>query len=171
MNSKKNKIKKNNKITGVFKKTRKRFFSSKIINSNSTIFFILIVLDLMVKKIIREGINVEYECVKINFIKNTGIVFGLFQGSSKIIAVASIIVILLILMNHKMISETKEKRFSLMLIISGLLSNAIDRLFLGFATDFLCIGFWPCFNLADTYLVIGVLSYVFFTLKEKKKKP
>ena len=42
------------------------------------------------------------------------------------------------------------------LLIGGSLSNLIDRLRLGHVTDFLDLRFWPAFNLADTFIVVGV---------------
>jgi signal peptidase II len=42
------------------------------------------------------------------------------------------------------------------LLVGGSLSNLIDRIRLGHVTDFLDLRFWPAFNLADTFIVIGV---------------
>jgi signal peptidase II len=43
------------------------------------------------------------------------------------------------------------------LVIGGSLSNLLDRVRLGYVTDFLDFRFWPAFNLADSFIVIGVL--------------
>ncbi len=43
----------------------------------------------------------------------------------------------------------------LMLILSGAISNIIDRLCCGCVTDFISLGFWPVFNLADSFIVLG----------------
>ena len=42
------------------------------------------------------------------------------------------------------------------LVIGGSASNLVDRIRLGHVTDFLDLRFWPAFNLADTFIVIGV---------------
>jgi signal peptidase II len=42
------------------------------------------------------------------------------------------------------------------LLIGGSTSNLIDRIRLGHVTDFLDLGWWPAFNLADSFIVIGV---------------
>jgi len=42
------------------------------------------------------------------------------------------------------------------LLIGGSLANLIDRIRLGHVTDFLDLRFWPAFNLADTFIVVGV---------------
>jgi lipoprotein signal peptidase len=47
--------------------------------------------------------------------------------------------------------------FSLILILSGALSNIIDRLYFSCVTDFIDLKIWPVFNLADCFIVIGVI--------------
>jgi signal peptidase II len=43
------------------------------------------------------------------------------------------------------------------LVIGGSLSNLLDRVRLGYVTDFLDLRYWPAFNLADSFIVIGVV--------------
>ncbi|HEX6680949.1 MAG TPA: signal peptidase II, partial [Gaiellaceae bacterium] len=42
------------------------------------------------------------------------------------------------------------------LLIGGSASNLVDRIRLGHVTDFLDFRYWPAFNLADTFIVVGV---------------
>ena len=42
------------------------------------------------------------------------------------------------------------------LLIGGSISNLVDRVRLGHVTDFIDFGWWPAFNLADSFIVIGV---------------
>ena len=42
------------------------------------------------------------------------------------------------------------------LVIGGSVSNLADRVRLGHVTDFLDFRYWPAFNLADSFIVIGV---------------
>jgi signal peptidase II len=41
-------------------------------------------------------------------------------------------------------------------VIGGSLANLLDRVRIGHVTDFLDLRFWPAFNLADTFIVVGV---------------
>ena len=43
------------------------------------------------------------------------------------------------------------------LVIGGSISNLLDRVRLGYVTDFLDLRYWPAFNLADSFIVIGVV--------------
>jgi signal peptidase II len=42
------------------------------------------------------------------------------------------------------------------LVIGGSVSNLADRVRLGYVTDFLDFRYWPAFNLADSFIVVGV---------------
>lgn len=55
------------------------------------------------------------------------------------------------------------------LIAVGALNNVIDRLQYGAVIDYLRIGWWPVFNLADSMVVIGVILLVIKHLFDKKK--
>jgi signal peptidase II len=53
-------------------------------------------------------------------------------------------------------------------VISGALSNIIDRFCFGCVLDFIDIKFWPVFNLADVYISLGVMMIAFNILRNKK---
>jgi signal peptidase II len=53
-----------------------------------------------------------------------------------------------------------------MLILSGAVSNIIDRLYFGCVIDFIDLKIWPVFNLADSFIVLGVILIL---LKQFKK--
>ena len=71
-------------------------------------------------------------------------------------------------------------RVSLLLVLSGAIGNIIDRVFRGYVVDFFEFTFfdWPVFNVADIYVVVGVILLTFlilFVVKDddlsmKKKK-
>jgi len=62
-------------------------------------------------------------------------------------------------------------RFFLIFIFAGALSNLIDRIHLGCVVDYIDLKFWPVFNLADIYITIGVIFFLFSTLKSKIQNP
>ncbi len=43
------------------------------------------------------------------------------------------------------------------LVIGGSVSNLVDRVRLGYVTDFIDLRYWPAFNLADSFIVVGVV--------------
>lgn len=54
---------------------------------------------------------------------------------------------------------------SLSLILAGGIGNFIDRIFYSAVIDFIDVGFWPSFNLADSFLTIGAFLIIVFHAK------
>jgi signal peptidase II len=60
-------------------------------------------------------------------------------------------------------------QISLSLVVGGAVGNILDRLIKGSVADFISVGFWPVFNLADSFLTIGIFIIVLFYGKIKKE--
>jgi signal peptidase II len=54
-------------------------------------------------------------------------------------------------------------------LIGGSSSNLLDRLRLGHVTDFLDVRYWPAFNLADTFIVVGVVALLLALILSDRK--
>lgn len=54
--------------------------------------------------------------------------------------------------------KLQTTNLSLMLILAGAISNIIDRIYYGCIIDFIDTRFWPIFNLADVFIVLGAIS-------------
>jgi signal peptidase II len=93
----------------------------------------------------------------IHHVQNTGIAFGLLAGAAGIVAALTSVAIAWMLYLFAR-SGARHPVFpvGLGLVIGGAVSNLADRVRLGHVTDFLDVGFWPAFNLADTFIVVGV---------------
>ena len=127
---------------------------------------LLILLDQATKTLFYEK-NYDFGLIAITFLRNTGISFGLFQGSNYIIAIISVIV-LIGLWHYR--AEFKGKETWLLLIVSGIIGNFIDRVLRGYVIDFIDLKFWPVFNLADSYLFIGVIALIIISIREEYMK-
>jgi signal peptidase II len=88
---------------------------------------------------------------------NTGAAFGIFPGGSLLFTILATLVSLFILYyNHILPGRQRGVRFALGLQLGGAIGNLLDRLRLGHVTDFLDVGPWPIFNVADMAIVGGV---------------
>jgi signal peptidase II len=97
----------------------------------------------------------------LHHVQNSGIAFGLFQGATPIVIVLTSLVILwLLLVFARSGARHPVMPVGLGLVIGGSLSNLADRVRLGHVTDFLDVDYWPAFNLADTFIVVGVALLV-----------
>jgi len=97
---------------------------------------------------------------------NTGAAFGLFQNQTAWLAALSLV---FIAVTFVYISRRPTRPFflPLHLILGGAISNAMDRLFLGYVVDFIDLRVWPIFNIADSAITIGVLWILISAFKRQ----
>ena len=100
----------------------------------------------------------------IHHVQNSGIAFGLFGSRTPIvIAVTAIVVVAMLAFFARSGRRHPVLPVALGLVLGGSIANLIDRVRLGHVTDFLDVVAWPAFNLADTFIVVGV-AILFGTL-------
>jgi signal peptidase II len=94
----------------------------------------------------------------IHHVRNSGIAFGFFsQATPVVIVLTGIAVAWMLAFFARSGARHPVLPVALGLVIGGSISNLLDRVRLGFVTDFLDFRYWPAFNLADSFIVIGVL--------------
>ena len=92
------------------------------------------------------------------YIENTGAAFGVLSGRGIVLTlIAAVIVALLIWRFVRAGQSSPMLAASLGLLVGGALGNIIDRVRLGYVVDFVAVGVWPKFNVADSAVTIGVL--------------
>ena len=100
----------------------------------------------------------------IHHVQNSGIAFGLFGSRTAIvIAVTAVAVGAMLVFFARSGRRHPVLPVALGLVLGGSIANLIDRVRLGHVTDFLDLVAWPAFNLADTFIVVGV-AILFGTL-------
>ena len=93
---------------------------------------------------------------RITRVANSGSAFGLFGGQNLVLTIASLAGIGLILWFFRSAAQSLVVRTSLALMLAGALGNLVDRLVNGHVTDFIDVGPWYIFNVADSAIVVGV---------------
>ena len=108
---------------------------------------------------------------------NTGAAFGMFQNGSMVFTVLAFIVIGAIIYYYPQVDKSDwTLRIAMSMQLAGALGNLIDRLTQdGRVTDFLSVGTFPVFNVADSSISVGtviLLIGIYFqeraAMKEKK---
>jgi signal peptidase II len=100
-------------------------------------------------------------------IKNTGAAFGMFQTGGAFFIVIAIVVSLFIVFYTPRIPRARWLMFiALGLELGGATGNLIDRLRLGWVTDFVHIGSFAIFNVADSAVVSGVVLLFFLMWRD-----
>lgn len=103
-------------------------------------------------------------------VKNTGAAFGILEGKRVFFIILTVLALLYL--SYELYKSKKKKYcIFLVLIISGIIGNFIDRLFLGYVRDFISFKiFEPVFNIADCFIVIGVILFVIFSIVGEKNE-
>ena len=110
------------------------------------------------------------------YICNEGIAFGIQFSKNWIWLFILLFLIILLILNFKfkILNEFinfkfRISNFGLIFILSGAISNIIDRLYFGCIIDFIRIPFWPAiFNLADVFITIGAVILLVKIFRIKK---
>jgi len=145
-----------------------------------SIFLVFVYFDYVSKLWAVENLFIKYKSIQItSFLSmtpvwNSGVSFGLFQDSGEIGRYGFTIFAFLI-SSWLIYSSFKLPRYSslgFILIASGAIGNAIDRIIYGKVVDFIDFHIadlhWPAFNLADTIIFIGATLFLynqFFTIE------
>jgi signal peptidase II len=93
----------------------------------------------------------------LHHVQNSGIAFGLFSSrTTVVIGITAVAVGWMLWFFARSGRRHPVLPVALGLVLGGSLANLADRIRLGHVTDFLDLEAWPAFNLADTFIVVGV---------------
>jgi signal peptidase II len=108
---------------------------------------------------------------RITYTTNTGGAFGILANQGFLLAMTAIIAItVLVLFLRYLPPGSTLLKVGLGLDLGGAIGNLIDRIRSGEVTDFIDFGAWPVFNLADSAIVIGTITIVFYLIFGVRKK-
>lgn len=140
---------------------------------------IIIVLDQYTKNLVRANLNygevwAPWEWLmpyaRIVHWYNTGVAFGLFQGMGLLFTFLPLIVVIFILIFYsRLAGENWWLRIAIGLELGGAIGNLIDRITIGHVTDFISVGNFAVFNVADASITIGVAVMLIALWQEEKK--
>lgn len=106
--------------------------------------------------------------IQLTSIRNRGAAFGILQNQRLFfIVVTAIVLIGIIIYLYKIYRKQKFLASALALIFGGALGNFVDRAFNGEVVDMLEFTFinYPVFNMADVFIVTGVVMVMIDTLR------
>jgi signal peptidase II len=118
--------------------------------------------DQLTKEIVSSALSLGEEVhilgpFSLHHVQNSGIAFGLFARSTTwVIVLTAIAVGWMLLFFARSGQRHPVLPIALGFVLGGSLANLLDRVRLGHVTDFLDLRRWPAFNLADTFIVVGV---------------
>lgn len=129
---------------------------------------------LVVKFLDLNSLTVIKNFFYLTYTNNTGAAFSILTDKRIFLVLVGIIIIILLiyyLKKHQIKNTINKIAFAL--VIGGSLGNLIDRIIRGSVVDFIDIKIFsynfPIFNLADTFITIGVLLLLININKEETK--
>lgn len=103
--------------------------------------------------------------IELRLSRNPGGAFSMFQGFTPVLAVLAVLVAVVLV---RVLQRTRDRVIlvALALVLAGAVGNLLDRLFRapgflrGAVIDFIGIGQFPTFNVADSAITIGAVLLV-----------
>lgn len=128
-----------------------------------------LIIDQLIKWAVLKGkLKISlFNFFKIELAKNYGASFNILDGRTYFLIIINILAIYFIYRGYL---EEKNKKLKplYLLIISGALSNLLDRIFRNYVVDYLSIRLFnyqfPIFNIADILIVIPAIIIIIYTI-------
>lgn len=146
-----------------------------IITITITLIFIDQISKLLVANLLSQTTTVTIikNFFYLTYTNNDGAAFSILLGKRIfLILIALIIIIILIYYLKKHPPKNKLEVISISLLLGGSIGNLIDRIIRGYVIDFLdfkIFGYnYPIFNLADTFIVVGVFLILLQEIRKEK---
>ena len=139
---------------------------------------ILVIIDQITKYLTVQNIElgevIEFipNIVSLTYIRNTGAAFSILEGQMWFFYIVTTIVVAVLI--YYMYTEARNDRFLgvlLAVILAGAIGNFIDRLVLQYVVDMIKLEFidFAIFNVADSYLTVGVILLFIYTIYQERK--
>ena len=142
---------------------------------------LILLLDQYTKALVRENIGLSevwapwpwlLPYARIVNWYNTGVAFGMFQGMGSVFSIVAVIVSIAIIYYFPRVSPKDwTLRLAMALQMAGALGNLIDRIIQGHVTDFISIGNFAVFNVADASITTGVIVLLLGVYLQERRKP
>lgn len=163
-------------------KTERRFStvdSARWLAIAAAVALAVIGLDLLIKRLIereigpaasRTRIDVLGSFIELRYALNSGVAFGLFDGNSTIAGVlVGTVIVPLVLVLGLMITRGPLWAVAGGLVLGGAAGNLIDRIGDQHVIDFISVGRWPSFNIADASITVGALILIALSLLDYRE--
>ena len=133
---------------------------------------LLLIIDLIVKLFLKNNMELGDEIIlipnlfSIYYVENSGAAFSILQNKTIFLIIVSLFC--LVFLDRMIVSyNSKLENISISLIIGGLFGNLVDRMLYSRVIDYISIMEFPVFNLADSFIVIGVIIFIYCNIIKK----
>ena len=144
------------------------------------IVFTIVALDLLTKawavRDLADGpVSIIGDTVSFRLARNTGGAFSVFQAFTPVLAIVAGVVAFFLI---RTVRRTRDTLLvvALSLVLAGAIGNLLDRIFRspgflrGAVVDFVHVGAWPTFNVADSAITIGAILVVVWSVRTQRAR-
>lgn len=109
--------------------------------------------------------------IRLVYVENRGAAFGLWQGRGGALTVLAVVVLAgVVWYGLRAGGRSGWLAVGVGLIAGGAIGNLLDRVRLGYVVDFVAVGWWPRFNVADSAISLGVVCVLVHALREDARE-
>jgi len=140
------------------------------------ISFVILLIDIISKRLVINymfpdmSISIIDNFFSITYARNTGVAFSFLDGYVDLIVLMTLVILVIIFKYIKNNVNNVIEEIGYSFIIGGAIGNLIDRIIYGYVVDFFDFNIFgynfPIFNLADSFIVIGVFILIFSSFRE-----
>lgn len=129
---------------------------------------VVLLLDQIIKhvaQIVNLNVVIIDNIFKLKYVQNDGAAFSILSGHPIVLIIITLAISVLIYKLMYSYKETFLTDISFGFIYGGIFGNLIDRVIFQYVRDFISVGSYPIFNIADSAIVVGVVLLLIITIK------
>ena len=160
---------KSNKVAA---RSREEF---RLLGTAAIIGFALLILDQLTKILVEQSMKLGQSkplidgFFSLTYVTNKGAAWGIFSGyGMALFCVGMLVTFTAVYTLRKLCDGYRERYIAILVVLSGVIGNSIDRIWRGEVVDFLDFYIksyhWPAFNVADCAICIGIAVYTISVL-------
>lgn len=109
------------------------------------------------------------DSVRIAYSHNTGVAFSMFQGHPELLTLTALLIVAgaVYFYSTQLPNRSTLVQVTMGLIMGGAFGNLIDRVRLGYVVDFIQVGWFPIFNIADSAISVGAALLMLQFLRDE----
>lgn len=115
----------------------------------------------------RHGRALIGDWLSLSYARNTGVAFSMLRGHRDLAGLLGVVAVSALVVGYlRMRHQSPLLVVGAGLVGGGAVGNLVERLRAGHVTDFISVGRWPTFNLADSAITVGVIMLLWVFTSE-----
>lgn len=124
--------------------------------------------------VLSERIEVVPKFFYVTYTKNTGVAFSFLEGRMSFIVIMTVVILLLLVVYLTKRNLCRLEKVAYGLVLGGAIGNLLNRVMNGYVIDFIDVHIfsyhYPIFNLADTFIVVGIVLILFDMMWKERRE-